>query len=48
MAKTTIERKETAWKEVLGARNEVTKERCMEAYKEEMRKLKRYIYQNIK
>ena len=25
------ERKETAWKEVLGARDEVAKERCMEA-----------------
>ena len=38
----TVERKrkEAAWKEVLGAREEVAKERCMEAYKEERQMLK--------
>ena len=29
--KAQVERKEVAWKEVLGARNETAKERCMEA-----------------
>ena len=43
-----VERKEAAWKEVLGAREEVRKERCMEAYREEERKVKRCIYQNKK
>ena len=31
-------------KVVLGARDEISKERCMEAYNEEKRKLKRCIY----
>ena len=29
-----------AWKEVLGARNEVTKDKSMEIYREESRKVK--------
>ena len=43
-----VERKEGAWKEVLGARDEVAKERCMETYKEEKRKVKKCIYQSKK
>ena len=35
MVKDAVERKEVAWREVLGARDEVAKDRCMEAYKEE-------------
>ena len=38
--KTAVERKEAAWKEVLGARNKVVKERRIKAYKEEKRNLK--------
>ena len=30
----------------VAARNEEAKERCIEAYREEKRKAKRYIYQN--
>ena len=37
---------ETAWKEVLGARDEDAKERCLEVYKEEKRKVKRCINLN--
>ena len=37
--KTAVERKE-----VLGARDEAAKERCMEPYKEEKRKVKRCMY----
>ena len=37
---------ETGRKEVLGARDEVAKERCMETYKEE--KVKRCIHQSKK
>ena len=33
--KSAFERKEAAWKEVLGARGEVAKDRFMEIYKEE-------------
>ena len=35
MMKSAFERKEAAWKEVLGARGEVAKDRFMEIYKEE-------------
>ena len=35
--KVAIERKEDAWKKVLRARDEVAKESCMEAYKEEQK-----------
>ena len=34
------------WKEMLGARNEDAKERCLEVYKEEKRKVKKCIYQS--
>ena len=37
--KAAVKRKETDLKEVLGARDEDVKERCMEAYKEEKRKV---------
>ena len=43
--KVAVRRKEAAWKEVSAASNEEAKERCMEAYREEKRKVKRYIYQ---
>ena len=39
VVKATVQSKETAWKKVLGANNEV-KDRCMEIYKEEKRKIK--------
>ena len=35
-------------KEVLQTRDEVAKQGCMEVYKEEKRKVKRYTYQNKK
>ena len=37
------ERKEAPWKEVLGVRDEVTKDRYMEIYKEEKSKVKRCV-----
>ena len=43
--KVMIKRKEAAWKEVLGVRDEEAKERCLKAYREENRKFKRCIYQ---
>ena len=46
--KATVKRKEDAWKEVLGTGDEDAKERCSEVYKEEKRKVKRYIYQSEK
>ena len=46
--KAAVERKETVRKEVLGARDEDVKDRCMEAYREEKRKVKRCIYLNKK
>ena len=33
--KAAVKRKEDAWKEVLGAKDEVARERCLEVYKEE-------------
>ena len=44
--KAVIKRKEDVWKQVLGARDESAKGRCMEVYKEEKRreKIKRYIH----
>ena len=41
-----IKRREAAWKEVLEARDKDTKERCMEAYREENRKVKCYVYES--
>ena len=32
----------------MGARNEAVKDRCMEIYKKEKRKVKRFIFLNIK
>ena len=40
--------KKAAWKVVLAASHEEAKERCMEAYREEKRKVKRCIYQSKK
>ena len=40
-----VMRKESAWKEVLAASDEEAKERCMEAYRKEKRKVKRCTYQ---
>ena len=42
--KAVIMRKEVAWREMLGARDEAAKERCLEVYKKEKRKVKRLIY----
>ena len=42
--KATVNKKENAWKEVLGARDKDARERCMEAYKEKKRKVKRSIW----
>ena len=42
--KAAVRRKEYAWKEVLAARDEEAKERLMEAYREEKRKIKRCTY----
>ena len=44
--KVVVKRKEDAWKEVLGVRDEDAMERCLEVYKEEKRKVKRCIYQS--
>ena len=46
--KSVIKRKEAAYKVMLGAEDEHTKEKCMEAYREEKRKVKRCIYQSKK
>ena len=45
MVKAEVKRRKTAWKEILGVRDEVAKERCVEAYKEEKKKVKGCIYQ---
>ena len=39
--KTAVRRKEAAWKELLAASDKKAKERCMETYREEKRKVKR-------
>ena len=39
-------KKEAAWRDVLVASDEEAKERCIEAYREENRKIKRCIPQN--
>ena len=46
--KAAVKRKADAWKDVLGARDEDARERCLEDYKEEKRKVKRCIYQSKK
>ena len=43
-ARVAVRRMKAAWKEVLAASDEEAKERCMDAYREEKRKVKRYIY----
>ena len=45
--KSTV-KKEAAWKEVLGDRDEDSKEICLEVYKEENRNVKGCMYQNKK
>ena len=42
-----LERNEAVWK-VFGTRDKVVKERCVEAYKKEKRKVKSYIYESTK
>ena len=46
--KATVRRKEAPWKGVLAASDEGSKERCMEAYREDKRKVKRCIVQSKK
>ena len=46
--KTAVRRKEAAWKEMFSYSDEEGKERCMEAYREEKRKVKRSIIQSKK
>ena len=46
--KDAVRRKEDAWKGVLAASDEETKESCIEAYREEKRKVKRCIIQREK
>ena len=41
VVKAAVERKEAALREVLRVSDEFTKEKCMEAYKEKTRKVKR-------
>ena len=45
--KVSVRRKKNTWK-VLTASDEKKKERCMEAYREEKRKVKKYIIQRKK
>ena len=44
--KAMVRRKEAAWKEVLVASHEEAKETCMEAYRDERRKVKKFKYQS--
>ena len=46
MVNVASERKEVVWREILGAKDEIAKERYMEVYKEGKRKVKMCIYQN--
>ena len=46
--KAGIRRREAAWKEVLAANDEETKEGCLEAYREDERKVKRCVIQSKK
>ena len=48
VVKAAVEGKDASCRELLEARDEVAKERCMEAYKTEKRKIKRCIYQSKK
>ena len=40
MVKVSLERKEAAWKVVLGVKDKNAKEKCMEVYNEKKRKVK--------
>ena len=42
--KAAVRRKKTVWREVLAASDEEAKERCMEVYTEEKKKVRRCIY----
>ena len=44
MIKAAVRRKETVWREVLAASDEEATERCMEAYREEKKTVKRCAY----
>ena len=44
--KAAVRRKDAAWKRVLSASDEEAKGRCMEAYREEKRKVKGWTYQS--
>ena len=44
--KAAVKRKEDAWKEMLGARDEDAREMCLEVYKEKKGKIKRCIYRS--
>ena len=46
--KATVERKEAAWKEVLGAKGGFAKERFMEIYKNEKKKMLKVVYNRTK
>ena len=46
--KAAVQRKEDAWKEVLEARDEYARERCLGVYREKKRKVKRFISQSKK
>ena len=46
--KAAVKRKEAAWNEVLAASEKEAKERCMEAYRGEKRKVKTCIIQSKK
>ena len=46
--KAAVRRKEGAWKGLLAASDKETKERCMEAYRKERKKVKRCIIQSKK
>ena len=46
--KATVRRKGAAWEEVLAPSDEEAKEKCMEVYGEEKRKIKRCLIQSKK
>ena len=46
--KAPVEKKKAVWKKVLRAMDEIGKERCMEANKEEKIKVKRCVHQSTK
>ena len=48
VVKPLAEREESAWKEVMGGRDEVAKDRYRNIYKEEKRKVKKCMYHSKK